>query len=60
LEDLGIDGRIILLQNLKEIGWELTGVTWLTIVSSVRPYELGSEPSGSIKGGEFFEHLLAF
>jgi hypothetical protein len=42
--------------NLREIGWE--GVDWIHLaqVGTVAgSYELGNEPSGSIKDGEFLE-----
>jgi hypothetical protein len=50
VEDLGIDGRIILQCILGEYVLDSTGSGWGSVAGSC---EHGNEPSGSIKGGKF-------
>ena len=57
LEDLGIDGRIILKWILKWMWWG-GGVYWIDLAQDwnvAGACECGNEPSGSIKCGEFLE-----
>jgi hypothetical protein len=48
LENLGADGKIILKNIFKKWEGPCTGFVWLRS-------ETGSEPSGSIKQGEFID-----
>jgi hypothetical protein len=59
LEDLGVDGRIILEWTLKKYGEKLwTGFIWLRRESRVASScEHGNEPSGFTKHGEFPDQL---
>jgi len=53
LEDPGVDEKVILELILgKLFGKVWTGCIWLRIRTS----EHGNEPSGSMKGGEFFDY----
>ena len=54
LEDPGIDGRIILKKDIQEVGCgDMTGSSWLRMVTDGGNCESGNERSGSIKYGEF-------
>jgi hypothetical protein len=56
LEDLSVDGRIILKWVFRKWGGEVwTGFIWLRIGKVAGSYECGNEPSGSIKCGELFD-----
>jgi hypothetical protein len=46
LDDLVADGRIMFKVGCKEIGWECD---WLTIMTTDKPFEHGSEYSVSIQ-----------
>jgi hypothetical protein len=44
--------------DLQDVGWETwTGLIWLRIGQVAGRCECGSEPSGSIKRGEFLDYL---
>jgi hypothetical protein len=54
LEDLGVDGRIILRWIFRK--WDRkarSGLMWLRIGTGSGRFECGNEHSGSIKCGEF-------
>ena len=54
MDDLGVDGRIILKLILSGIGgegWAWTGLIWLRIGAGDGACECGHELSGSIKIG---------
>ena len=58
LEDLGVDGRIILRWIFRK--WEGvvgTGWSWLRIGTGDGHFECGNEHSGSIKCGEFLDYV---
>jgi hypothetical protein len=56
LEDLGVDGRIILECILRKQGEKVwTRCLWFRIGLVADSCELGNEPSGYIKGGKFLD-----
>jgi hypothetical protein len=55
LGDSGIDESIILKWLLKKWGGAWTGLSWLRIGTGAGSCECGTEPSGSIKSGEFLD-----
>jgi hypothetical protein len=56
MEDLGIDGRIMLKLDLEEVDWLLLiGFIWLRIGTNAGSCEEGNEPSNSIKFWEFLD-----
>ena len=58
LEDLGVDGRIILRWIFRK--WDVgvwTGSSYFTIGTVVGTCECGNEPLGSIKCGKFLDLL---
>jgi hypothetical protein len=56
LGDPGIDGRINIKMDVKEVGCGvLTGSSWLRIVQMAGTCECGNEPSGSIKCVELLD-----
>ena len=58
VEDPGVDGRIILKWNLRNLDvgvW--TELIWLRIWTDGGTCEWGNEPSGSIRCGEFLDFL---
>jgi len=56
LEDLGLDGRIILKWFFKKWDGEAwTGLIWLRIGTGGGCFECGNEYSGSIKCREFLD-----
>ena len=57
LEDLVVDGRIILKLILKWDGRSWTGLVWLRIGAGGGFCEYGIEPSGFKIFGEFLEYL---
>jgi hypothetical protein len=58
LEDLSVDGKIMLEQIFGKNGGKLIGCIWLMIGPFTGCFfERGSVPSGSIKGGEFLDYL---
>jgi hypothetical protein len=52
LEDLGIDGRVILKWIFKK--WD-GGMYWIDLAQVVGCCEFGNEPSGSIQCEEFLD-----
>ena len=56
LEDLSVDGRIILNWNFKKWDGEAcTGLLWLSIGTGASACECVNEPPGYIKCGEFLD-----
>jgi hypothetical protein len=53
LEDLGIDGKIILKLICKRYGEAWIGLIWLMIGQVMGDCECGNKPMDSIKRGEF-------
>jgi hypothetical protein len=54
LEDLGLDGRIILKWILKK--WDGGGMEWINLAQETDgACEFGNVPSGSIKCGELLD-----
>jgi hypothetical protein len=50
LEDVGVDGRVLLKTDLKEIEWE--GVDW---IDTAHDREKGRTAAGSMKCREFLD-----
>jgi hypothetical protein len=57
LEDLGVDGRVILKWVLKKQGGAWTRLIWVRIGQVMGCCKCGNEPSSSIKCGEFIDWL---
>ena len=54
LENPGVDARIILKKDIQEVGCgDMTGSSWLRMVTDGGNCESGNERSGSIKYGGF-------
>jgi hypothetical protein len=50
MEDLSVDGRLILKMDLQEVEW---GMGWIDLAQSTDRQRYG--PPGSIKCGEFLD-----
>jgi hypothetical protein len=58
LEDLGLDGKIIIKRIFKTFSGETwTGLIWPTILVITGSCKSGNEPSGWIKCGKFLDEL---
>jgi hypothetical protein len=58
LEDLGIEGRIILQWIFQKwVVEEWTGLLWIRVVTGDSSCECDNEPSDFIKYGEFLDYL---
>jgi hypothetical protein len=54
LEELGVDGRLIFEQILRETDWK--GVDWIPLTQDrgqLQAFEYGNDASGSIRGWNF-------
>jgi hypothetical protein len=53
LEELGIDGRVILKWIINRMGW----CDWTYVVQEMDNLMLGNRPSSFVKYGEFSDYL---
>jgi hypothetical protein len=57
LEDLGVDGRIIIKWIFKELDG---GMNWIALAQDRDRCECGSEPFGSIKCEKFLDWMSSW